>query len=549
MLMRFLGAVLSAMLLAIAFPLTLPGLPKAWGLTLPQFTLPGWNAVDGFGQLAWVAFFALIPLLEAVRTSRSSREASLWAYLTGVLWLVLHLAWFSSFGIMAVLLGAIYLAIPVAAFGWSAYFLMRQPRISYIVWGLPAIWVGIEYLRCFGTWTMPWNYLGYSQSHSLPVIQVADIGGVYAVSFMVVLANSALFVLFSQLGPIRLRIGLTCAAGAVFLAALAYGEVRLNLAPTGSSQEQHVLKLALIQGGVETLETWNAHLMDETLQQYVPPSSAVVSDWQKEAFAGFGKQYYSVGPWREPDLLIVWPETVLPSRIDPRSQGKLPYQVRNLVAPCANAALLMGAQGRPHNEKQAENGCALIEQNGKLSWPYSKLRLVPFGEAVPFRGLVRFLSYPWGRYDISEGRSMTPLRWRGHTFGLMICYDNCWSFIARQQVRQGAQVLLVMTNNSWYKLHSGVRQHCDLDILRAVECRRPMARCSTTGQSQLIDPWGRVLASTHINVADKIVRWVEPGRSASLYVRFGDLFAQLCLLFGLCLVLRTSLGGGSEGFL
>lgn len=549
MLIRFLGSVLSAMLLAIAFPLTLPGIPKAWGLALPPFTLPGWDAAGGFGQVAWVAFFALIPLLEVMRLSRRPAEAFFWAYLTGTLWMMLHLMWFSSFGIAAVLLSAFYMGLPVSALGWVAHLLLQQPRVSQLVWGLPAIWVGVDYLRVFGTWMMPWNYLGYSQTQNLPLIQIADTGGVYAVTFLVVLANTALFVVLAPVGPLRQRLGLACAAGAVFLAALAYGETRLNLAPASSPADSHILKLALIQGGVETLEEWNPSLMDESLQQYIPPSDAALRDWQRTASAGIGQRYYKVGPWLDPDMLVIWPETVLPRIIDPKHQANLPYQVRSLIEPHANAALLMGAQGEPKKERRRENGCVLLEPNGKMTWPYSKLRLVPYGEVVPFRGLIRFLKYPWGPYDLSEGRSLKPLKWRGHVFGLMICYDNVWSFISREQVRQGAQVLVVMTNNSWYKLHSGVKQHCNLDILRAVEYRRPMARCSTTGYSQIVDPCGRILESTNVAASGNIVRWVEPGRGSTLYLLLGDLFAQLCLLAGLWLVLRVSFAGRSEGFL
>jgi apolipoprotein N-acyltransferase len=550
MLTRFLGAVLSAMLLAIAFPLTLPGLPAAWGLALPPSTLPGWDAAGGYGQVAWVAFFALIPLLEVMRSSRGPGEAFGWAYLSGTVWMMLHLSWFSSFGIAAVLLSAFYMGLPVGAFGWIAHLLLRQPRAGQLVWGLPAIWVGMDYLRCFGTWMMPWNYLGYSQSHNLALLQVADLGGVYAVTFLVVLANAALFVLLSPLAPFRQRLGLACAAGAILLGALAYGETRLNLAPASSPTDPHILKLAMVQGGVETLEEWSSsHLMEETLQQYIPPSDAALRDWQRTASAGIGQRYYSTGPWLDPDMLVIWPESVIPRAIDPRHPGNLPYQVRSLIAPHANAALLMGALGKPKNDKRAENGCVLIEPDGQMTWPYSKLRLVPYGEVVPFRGIVRFLKYPWGGYDLCEGRTLKPLKWRGHVFGLMICYDNVWSFIAREQVRQGAQVLVVMTNNSWYKLHSGVRQHCDLDILRAVEYRRPMARCSTTGYSQIVDPCGRILESTNVSAAGKIVRWVKPGHGASVYLMLGDLFAQLCLLAGLWLVLRASFRGKSEGFL
>jgi apolipoprotein N-acyltransferase len=546
---RFLGAVLSAMLLAIAFPLTLPGMPKLWGVALPQIQLPGWDSAGGFAQLSWLCFFALVPLLETIRRSRRPGEAFLWAYFAGALWLVMHLAWFSSFGVLPVFLSAMYLALPVGAFGWAAYMVLREPCAGQVMWGLPAIWVGIEYLRIFGTWIMPWNFLGYSQVRNLPIIQVAELGGVFAVSYLIALANVALFLLLSPIGRFRPRLGLVCLAGAVLLGALAFGELRLTLAPAAKKDQQQRLKLALVQGGLETFESWDRQMIEQILDQYIPPSTAALRDWQRYVGGQASQSYYTVGPRYEPDLLVIWPEAVLPRSIDPRHAANMPYQIGGMLRAQEHAALLMGVQGRPKSNKRPENGCLLVEPDGMLLWPYSKLRLVPYGEVVPFRGIVRFLQYPWGKDDICEGRTLEPLTWRGHKFGLMVCYDNCWTFISREQVRQGAQVLVVMTNNSWYKLHSGVRQHCDEDIMRAVEYHRPMARCSTTGWSQLIDPLGRIMDSTKIDSAGSIVSWVKPEHGATPYLLLGDLFAQLCLVGAVLLVLRAALSSKSEGFL
>jgi apolipoprotein N-acyltransferase len=546
---RFSGAVLSAMLLAIAFPLTLPDPPVLWGTPLPQIQLPGWDPSGGFAQLAWVAFFALIPLLEVARTSRHPREAFAWGYLSGAIWLMLHLAWFSSFGVFPVIMAGLYLALPVGAFVWLAHLLLREPRLGYLFWGLPAIWCAIEYLRGFGAWTMPWNFLGYTQVRNLPLVQLADTGGVYLVSFVIVLVNTGLFLLLAPLPRFRARLGLACIAGAVFLAAMSYGELRLNLSPVSSRPAQQKLRLALVQGGLDTSDAWEEQPLNTTIDQYVTPSISALTDWARISASRSNRYSTDIGPYLEPCLLVVWPESVLPRAIDPRHPTNLPYEIRSMLQSFPDAALLMGSLGRPQSNKRLENGCMLVQSDGRMEWPYSKLRLVPYGEVVPFRGLVRFLDYPWGKIDIAEGRSIKPIRWRGHTVGTMVCYDNCWPFISRAHANQGAEVLIVMTNNSWYKLHSGIRQHCDLDVMRAIESRRPFVRCSTTGWSHIIDPCGRVLESTRVAASGSITRWVEPAHGVTAYMLLGDLFAQLCLFFGLACVLYAALAVKSEGFL
>jgi predicted amidohydrolase len=217
-------------------------------------------------------------------------------------------------------------------------------------------------------------------------------------------------------------------------------------------------------------------------------------------------------------LLFVWPESCIesPLEMDPRHVYQIPSRVRALVRNQPGAALLFGAIGYPRNDQELENGCLLLDSEGNAAWPYSKIRLVPFGETVPFREVVRFLEYPWPGGDISAGRQRQPFNWQGRSLGAMICYDNVFGFIPREQVRQGAQYLFLMTNNSWYKLRSGIRQHCDIDVLRAVECRRPLSRASTTGWSQAIDPAGRILAQTTAGGAGLIQISLLPGPPAGL---------------------------------
>jgi apolipoprotein N-acyltransferase len=547
MLVRLCGAVLSALLLAIAFPLTLPDMPHWLGVHIPQSILPGFDAAQGYAQWPWAAFFALIPLFEVARTSRRPAEAFWFGYLAGVIWLLLSLDWLGSFGLLPVILLALYFALPTAAFAWVAHLMLHRLGAGYLLPGLPAVWTAIEYLRQFGFWAFPWNLLGYSQAHNLPLIQVADLGGVCAVSFIIVLANVGLFFLLSSLAPLRWRIAYASIAAVVLLWVLIYGETKLVLHPLRSADPG--LQLALIQGGLETLSQWDAEMLAASLRQYMPPTEAAVSRWEDAQLAEQRWRNSRAWPWPEEHLLVVWPESVLPLAIDPRHLGSLPYPVQRLVQSHPGMALLMGAHGQPHKNVEFENGCLLISAIGTPVWPYSKVRLVPYGETVPFRGVARFLNYPWGNYDLTEGRSLAPLEWDGYRLGLMVCFDNAWSFVAREQVKRGAGVLVLVTNNSWYALHSGIRQHCDIDVLRAVECRRPLARCSTTGWSHIVDAYGRILQTTSVGGAGVVDGGVTPGRGLTVYALAGDLFSQLCLVFAAALLVKLLLNAPAERFL
>jgi apolipoprotein N-acyltransferase len=546
MLMRMLSAVLAGLLLAAAFPLSLPDITLGGGIGELSIGIPGWQAA-GYGQVAWFAFVALIPLLEVARRSGSDLEAFCWGYLCSLVWLVPHWIWLSSFGWLPVLLLAAFFGLPVglAALLFRRLALTRHP--SLILWGVPAIWTALEYLRSFGFWAFPWNLLGYSQVHNLSLIQIADIGGVYLVSFVIVLVNAALWLLLTPLGRLRTRLGLAALTGGLLLLALAYGEFRQ--AGDYSSLSRLPLRLALVQGGMETRERWSDDRLSAALEAYLPLSEGVLDSWDEELRQRREAQAGRSGPRRLGELLLVWPEGALPKGMDQRHAELVPYDVRTLLNDHDNAALLMGALGRPVRDKQANNGCLLIEGDGEMSWPYSKVRLVPYGEVVPLREVARFLDYPWGNFDLSAGRSTAPLNWRGHRLGLLICFDNVFSFVARREVQAGAGALVLMTNNSWYNLASGIRQHCDIDVLRAIEYRRPLARVSTTGWSQLVAPDGSIPAQTEVYSDGLLEASLWPGGQRTLYLLLGDLFAQLCLLASAVLVLRLLVAGESEGIL
>jgi len=546
MLMRISSAVLAGLLLAAAFPLSLPDISLGGGLGELSFGIPGWQAA-GYGQVAWFAFVALIPLLEVARHSKNDLESFCWGYLSSLVWLFLNWIWLSSFGWLPVLLMTAFFGLPVglAVLLFRRLLLTRQPGL--ILWGVPAIWVALEYLRSFGFWAFPWNLLGYSQVHNLSLIQIADLGGVYLVSFVVVLVNAALWLLLTPLGRLRIRLGLAALAGGLLLLALAYGEFRQ--AEDYSSLSRLPLRLALVQGGMETRERWSDDRLSAALDAYLPLSEGVLDSWDEELQQRREAQTGRSGPRRLGELLLVWPEGALPKGMDQRHAELVPYEVRNLLNDHDNAALLMGALGRPVSDKKANNGCLLIEGDGEMSWPYSKVRLVPYGEVVPLREVARFLDYPWGNFDLSAGRSTAPLSWRGHRLGLLICFDNVFSFVARREVQAGAGALVLMTNNSWYNLASGIRQHCDIDVLRAIEYRRPLARVSTTGWSQLVAPDGSIPAQTEVYSEGLLEASLWPGGQRTLYLLLGDLFAQLCLLASAVLVFRLLVAGQSEGML
>ncbi len=544
---RIIMAVCGGAMLTLAFPLTLdlPGWAAPLGRALTAGTYP---VEPGYYiHLPWLAFLGLLPLLENVRLSRAPGQAALLSYIAAAAWLTGHFSWISSFGWIWVVLLALFFALPYALFGYLAHFLIHSGKPGLAVWAVPALWTALEYLRSFGFWAFPWNLLGYSQAGNHALVQAAALGGVFAVSFLVVLVNCVLFVMLTPGWPGRAQTGHAYLGAGLVLLALAGGEARLASQAAGAPARQ--LKLALIQGSVSSLEEWNDNFMQRVLDAYLPLSQAAVEDWQPEARAWRQQQRRFIGPQRAPQLLVVWPESSLPRGVDPGRPERLPAQVRLLASSGQDTALLLGVLGRPHEDERAENGFLLVPRQGDLRWAYSKVRLVPYGEVVPLGAVARVLDYPWGDYDISAGRSLEPFDLNGTQLGLGICFDSFLGYPFREQVQRGAQVLILGTNNSWYESKGGIRQHCDMDVLRAVETGRMLARVSTTGWTHFISPEGITLASTNIDRPMKLERWVDLREDMTPYVRLGDLFAQVCLVLSALACGWCVLAGRSEGLL
>jgi apolipoprotein N-acyltransferase len=620
---RYVLSALSGLLLAASFPLTLLPLPYQLAALFPYnvaadpalgpFGSMGLDTSLGYVQFPWLAFIALVPLLLAASACETANKAFRCGYVAGLCWLSISFLWISNFGALPVVMLVLFFALPVGLFSWLAWWLIhgeQRGRLSLAArtaWGLPLAWTAIEYLRSFGFWSFPWNLLGYSQAATPLLLQTADFGGVYAVTFLITAVNAALFMALAGPGRPAARVGNSLALAAVVALMLGYGWWRTAAIGPPEAQLSAAsgprTTFGLVQGGMGSMESYEKQPFHEYLSAYTRPSQSAITLWggAKERTVPPGPTLTSlllpegseqrggrsrppgsdnapdmtpglsideqqdradVGPMQPAgeaavpgggrgDLLLLWPESCLPKPggMDPRRPDSVPEEIKELVRDNARVGLLFGAVGLPKRDDRVENGAILAQSGGRLSWPYSKIRLVPYGEVVPFRGLVKFLEYPWGDRDIVAGDSIRPVQWKQRRLGLLICFDNVFGFLARKQAEQGAQYLVLITNNSWYPMRSGVRQHCDLDIFRAIEVRRPLLRVSTTGWSQVIDRSGRVLRSTGAGQPGLIVTSLAPGQGTTPYLLVGDLFAQLALLLALALCVPVIVAGRSEGYL
>jgi len=473
---------------ALAFPTTDWSL-LAWLWLVPAFCSSLWGAPRAAlsdGWLAGTTFFLV--LLRWLDFTFQSYSAIPWP----ATWLPI--------AALAAYCG-LYVGVIMGSVAWL------RPRLGP-GWALataPALWVAGEWIRGWLMGGFPWGLLGYSQHTTLVVIQIAEVGGVYAVSMLIVAVNAAIAGL-CVLGPRRAATGV--GAVAVLLAAsLGFGWSTLarEFGPSAERATRSV-RIAVIQPSIEQGQKWNPAYQAETLTIY----------------ERLTRQASESKP-----AAVLWPETAAPIflRGDPVLLARLVALSREMEVP-----ILVGTVDRlPGPRGKFLNSAFLLGDQGITS-KYDKIQLVPFGEYVPLAGLIGFVRQ-WAEFisDFAPGTSQTVFALPGAPFGTVICYEVIFPDLFRGFAAGGASFMANITNDAWFGRTSGPWQHLGALPLRAVENRVAVARAANTGVSALIGPDGSVGPTLPLFERGFLTLSVPLRSRTTLYTRFGNWLVYVCL--------------------
>ncbi len=486
-----------------------------FGLAFPPLSLR---------PLAWVAF---VPALVAVRRARPRAAAGLGGLFavtctcTTVDWLPRTVAryydqpWVVGLALFA---GVILLMVVPP---WVFFVVAYRALAARVTRGLAplaaAAWVAGEFGRA-NLWTgNPWVLFGYSQVDSVRLAQIATVTGIYGVSFMLVWVNVALAE--ALIAGHRRRALTSLGLALVVLGALwCYGRTRL--AALAADDSGRPMTVALVQTDVDLGTRWQPGLEVESLNAHLRLTNDLLR--------------------RSRPSLVVWPELAMTFFVErePRYRAAL----ANVVAPSGVEVLtgglhLLGTADDPHYL----DSVFVLSPRGEILDRYDKEQLLPFTEYFPFPQL-DFLRRRFARARVlTPGTSTHPLPTFAGPAGVVICNEALFSDFTRARVRAGATWLAVLTNDSWLAdaKYSGIAS--DMARERAIETRRWLVRASTWGPSMVVDPAGRVLTTTPLGTAAVTRGDVRPRSDLTPYVRFGDVFALLCLVaVGVALARRRS---------
>jgi apolipoprotein N-acyltransferase len=466
------------------------------------------------GNLSWAAWIAFIPLLMSLE-GVSGRQAftlglafGLAHNLTLVYWVVFVMEHYGnlpvpvSLGILV--LFAVYLAVFPALFSFF-FSLFRGPFTSFQAAGL---WVALEFVRANALTGFPWCLVAHTQYLHLPVIQIADLVGAYGISFLILLTNATVYRLIFRQNSRKIRTEATATLLLVVLT-FAYGYYRLSEQRTPSGS----IKVALVQGNIDQSIKWNPSNQAGTIQIYrnLTLSSRPLA----------------------PDL-VVWPETAVPLFF--QEGGKLAQEVL-ATAEEIHAYLIFGspAYGLEGKSIHYYNRAYLVSPQGKVIEYYDKIHLVPFGEYVPLQRYLPFIHrLVVSAGDFRSGQKSMPLSFPKAKAGILICFESIFPELGRAMTKNGAQLLVNITNDAWYGMTSAPYQHFSMAVFRAVENRRPLVRAANTGFSAFIDRHGKITQVSDLFTKAMLCREVAlGGPSLTVYTRYGDFFALSLLVLTL----------------
>lgn len=467
------------------------------------------------GDLGWLAWAALVPFLLTFPHA-DLRAALAHGAVLGIVFFGGLMYWIGLFAAHAVgpvlgcvaWLGAVFALAPwLIVFAGGAHWLGRR-GVGAWFWGLPALWTVLEWGRQFGILGTTWGDLAFTQHRILALLQITKITGPWGLSFLIVLFNVCLAQLWrGRRKALPLNRAHLFGALALFVLAASCGRHTL-----GREHLHPTFIAAALQGNI------NQNVQDTpAYEQRVLDTFAAQSRTAKDQGA----------------TLTVWPETAVPGylRLDPRfGQPVAQSAVLN------QQTALVGARGYLAEQKKDTNTLFLVTPQGEITGEYSKQHLVPFGEYVPLRATFPILEkLHLSIYDMAQGGAHQPLLDAGPGIGKLgaaICYDSTYSGLMRAQVARGAQLLIVTTDDTWFGRTAAAGQHAAMASVDAAATDRYLVRCAATGISQILDPTGRVIASSRLFVPAVVAAPVQSRRTQTFYVRHGDWFV---LLSGLAL--------------
>ena len=515
------------------------------GISFPSYP------VIRFELLAWIA---LVPLLICLHGDLSFKRYFNRVYSTMLIFCAIALWWVSLAtlpgGLLTIIAQAFFSTVPLLLF----FVLKKYRGYRFALFSLPFLWVAWEWLYIRQDLSFGWLVFGNSQAQLNPMIQYADIAGVWGVSFWLMCFNVIVVDLWFRF-KYRKKV-FVHAVSLVSMIVLPLGYTLLVFSDHDLRHPRPVVTVSLIQPNIDPVEKWQKYSSQDIMLIYLGLTDRAISQNSVD--------------------LVLWPETAIPFRIlDEKNRsyyeflksrirqwgGSLLSGYSDIVyyteAEVSGEEFLYKFNPEEKRYYQTFNASMLITEGGDaLPQIYRKMKLVPFAERVPYMEYAPWMDNftlslagisSWGKG--SDKTIMEFITDSGATVKTsnVICYESIFPGLVAEFVKRGAEFLTVVTNDGWYAKSYGPYQHAAIARFRCIENRRSMARCANTGVSQFIDKYGRVYADIPWWERRFLTAEVERNDMMTFYTRYPNLVPQTATGFSGILLLIAFFGRHKSG--
>ncbi len=369
-----------------------------------------------------------------------------------------------------------------------------------------SLWVIFEWWQTVGWWGVPWARLPIGQIDATLLVRSSSVFGSYFVTFVIVAVN---FCLALSIYCNKLQKMCAVAALSVFCINLAMGSaVTLSYRDDGKK-----ITVAAAQGNISSNEKWSSTSKKDIMDIYAELTSNAAKD---------GAQ------------LVVWPETALPYALFEKDSL---VEYVTCLARDNEVTIILSAFTVDQKSGQRYNSMIEVKPDGSFGEAiYSKQKLVPFGEFVPMRELVTFIFPPLADIgmldeDLLVGEGSVVMKSEVGNIGCGICFDSIYENVIRDSVKNGAELIAIATNDSWFSDSAALEMHNAQARLRAIESGRYVIRSANTGISSVIDPMGNICGELGALERGYVLSEALVMDKVTVYTRIGNLFVYMCAAY------------------
>ena len=515
------------------------------GLSFPPFPFP----------FQLLMFVALIPYLFVIEKRDGLAEINKATYLTFFVFSLITIYWVGSWqtgtdpflmiaGVVLLFFNPLLFLIPSTLYYFAKKYL--NSKIALIL--IPFFWLTYEYFYTLTDISFPWLILGTGLSKFKVFIQSADIIGAFGITILVIFINIFIYLSIRDYkkNPKQISIYILIVI-LIFSFSIFYGVYRISTFNNSGKE----ITVGIIQPNLDPWEKWREDKLEELKNEYLSLSKKAVENYAK---------------------LLIWPETALPVYLNTPGYFKTKKEITRfllntktfLLTGMPNVKYFSKDDVIPIDAKVTDNGnTKYATYNSVLGFSYQntmvqhygKMKLVPFGERVPFVNTFNFLGdlFSWGvglsgwnvgqdttLFTFSnniENDSTSVTNTDSVKISSLVCYESVYPIFVTLFVNKGAELITVVTNDSWYGKSSGPYQHKEIAVLRAIENRRSVVRAANGGISCIIDPLGTTVAETKLFTKDVLVGNVMLENEITFYTKHPYLIPIFSVFISLSVIL------------